>query len=187
MSSVEPFLDSFNSLSIWTRLFALNNFPFPKACTKHFKLKISLRDKTIVTLKVCLSIIFFVMSNTVLKTSTEQRISSVGDYIMLFLGVSGFSVLFTNLYIETQYRHRIWAIISGLCNVDYVVCSNHRLATFIANIYSVICFVQLFLLDEKTRRKNAQQKSTHCQNDDNYNQRFRGDNELGGLLFEIWI
>lgn len=124
MSSVEPFLDSFNFISKWTRIFALNNFPFPNARTKHSKLKISLQDAAITALKVCFSIFFFVMSNTVHKTSTEQQTPSVGDYLMLFLRISGFSVLFTNLYIEAQYRHRIWAIISGLCNVDYVVCSN---------------------------------------------------------------
>lgn len=59
--------------------------------------------------------------------------------------------------------------------------------TKISNVHSVIYFVQLFLLDEKIWWKIAQQKSILCKNNDNNNQRFRGNNELGGFLFEIWV
>lgn len=123
MSTTEPFLESFNFISKFLRIFGLNNFPFPTTRIQCTKLKIRLRNKMFTASQMCLFILILVISNIIPERSLTLSSAST-DYVVVFLSLVGVSVLFINLYIEMQYRQRIWAIISGISYVDCVVCVN---------------------------------------------------------------
>lgn len=112
------FLESFNLLSKWTQIFGFNNFTFP---TERTSLKICLAVKIFTALKMCLIAVILIMNNITFNINTSITFDGI-DYSVVLLSFSACFVLFTNLYIEIGYRHRIWTIISGLCEVDFMVC-----------------------------------------------------------------
>lgn len=111
------FLESFNLLSKWTQIFGFNNFTFP---TSRTGLKIRLSSKILTALKMSKIAVILVMNNNFTR-NISIKLNGI-DYSSLVLSFFACSVLFTNLYIELRYRHRIWSIISGLCEIDSMVC-----------------------------------------------------------------
>lgn len=110
------FLESFNLFSEWMRIFGFNNFTFP---TSRADLKIRPTILIFTILKICLIGLILVINNITLNTLIILNGINYSSLVLCFFACS---VLFTNLYIEIRYRHRIWLIISGLCEVDSVVC-----------------------------------------------------------------
>lgn len=111
------FLESFNLLSKWMRIFGFNNFIFPTP-TSRANLKIGLRLKIFAVLKMCLIALFLIVNNVTLNTLIKFDSTNYSAAVLCFFACS---VLFTNLFIEVRYRHRIWVIISGLCEIDSMV------------------------------------------------------------------
>lgn len=120
----EEFLDSFNFFSKWTSIFGFNNFPFPKIRTKQTKIKIKRIEKILTALKMCTLATILIINNILLRKEKKSQInSSITGYIVVFLNVTSLSMLATNLFIEVRFRSRIWAIITGICDVDNMVCT----------------------------------------------------------------
>lgn len=119
----EPFLHSFNFLSKWTTVFAFNNFSFPKVRTRHTKIRIKRFDVISTALKMCAFTIIVAMNRILLHKAGESTTnSSLNGLILILVIISSLSVIFVNLFVEFQYRHHIWAMISGICDIDNTVC-----------------------------------------------------------------
>lgn len=110
------FIESFNLLSKWTRIFGFNNFIFP---TSRSNLKIGLALKIFTILKTCLIALLLIVNKVTLNNLIKFNGINYSSVVLCFFACS---VLFTNLYIEIRYRRRIWVIISGMSEIDSVVC-----------------------------------------------------------------
>lgn len=145
------FLDSFNLLSKWTRNFGFNNFFIPKNRTA---LKIRLSTKIFAVLKLCLIVALLLKNNVTLNFSIKFNGINYSAWILSFFVCS---VLFTHLYIEIRYRHRIWTIITGLCEIDSVVCAIIFTQSFYSHLLSstkiLYCYFSFWKLDEETWSK----------------------------------
>lgn len=114
----EPFLESYNLLSRFSRFLAIYNLEFPAYRSKNIKLDISNSDKIKTGIKVILLTCALII-NTVTYTVIHAPVEPLGISSMSFFATC---IFFTNLFIEYRYRSRVWAFISGLCDFDYMVC-----------------------------------------------------------------
>lgn len=116
----EPFLDSFNLLARWTAIFAFNNFSFPESRAKNINIKIKISEIILTMLKVCILLVL-VITNRKLSNSNKTTATSITELTVILANSLGLVIFLINIIKEFQNRRRLWAIISGLCDVDNVV------------------------------------------------------------------
>lgn len=116
----DSFLDSFNLLAKWTTIFAFNNFTYPKNRAANFNIKIKMSEKISTMLKVCI-LLALVITNRKLTNNYKTATFSITGLTVILANSLGLAIFLTNLIIEFLYRRRLWAIISGLCDVDSMV------------------------------------------------------------------
>lgn len=143
------FSASYSLLSKWTQLFGFNNFAFPANRTG---LKIPLASKLFAALKVCLIAVILVMN--CITISIAKKANGIDSPTSLTVVLFTCCILFANLYLEMQYRHRMWSIIGGLCEIDSTVCihtirNQSSYSSFICNK----CFFPNSPPDEEARSK----------------------------------
>lgn len=117
MSTNEPILKCFHLLTKWTSVFMVINFAFPVVRAKNAELKIKAMDKFFTVFKLC------VFATVIIIKGIFEVNSGNIDYDVLLMYAFGLPVLITNLFIEIRHRLRIWSLVSGLCDVDIMVCS----------------------------------------------------------------
>lgn len=116
----EPFLDSYNLLSKFSRLLAINNLEFPAYRSRNIKLDISTSDKIKTGIKVIL-LTCALITHTTVYTSVQATTEPLAITTMSLFATC---IFFTNLFIEFRFRSRLWAFISGICDFDHAVCNS---------------------------------------------------------------